>query len=117
MLGARRLHQKSEASVQSKSIDQRVWINGQLATAEPSSSEELTQHRLPTVAVVANDVNLIVISTPARVIDGAFKLRGKEVELSLSGRWQFTFEDGAADFSSLPLPAKFGMGPDVLFAP
>lgn len=100
----------------SNAINQRVWINGQPAIAEPSSSAELTEYRLPTDAVVANDVNLIVIAMPARSIEKAFRLRGKEIELSLAGRWQFTLDNGNVDFSSLPLPAKFGMGPDVLFA-
>jgi nicotinamidase-related amidase len=104
-------------SLPSKAIDQRVWVNGQLVNVKPHASGEFVEHRFPKDAINADDVNLIVIAMPVRVIDQAFKLRGKEVELLLKGRWQFTFDDGAVDLSSLPLPAKFGMGPDVLFVP
>lgn len=102
---------------QSRATEQRVWINGQLASVAPPSSLGIVEHRLPINALIADDVNLIVIAMPAQVIDKAFMLRGKEVELSLVGRWQFTLDNNNGDLSSLPLPAKFGMGPDVLFTP
>jgi nicotinamidase-related amidase len=114
---ARELSLQVPKGTQSKAMDQRVWINGKLATVEPNSSAELTEYRLPTDAMVGNDVNLIVIAMPGQAIDKAFKLKGNEVELPLEGRWQFTLDNGKVDFSSLPLPAKFGMGPDVLFVP
>jgi nicotinamidase-related amidase len=104
-------------TTQSRAMDQRVWVNGQLAKLEANSPKEYAEYRLPTDAIAGNDVNLIVIGTPGRLIDKAIKLRGKEVELSLVGRWEFTLEGTDQDLSSLPLPAKFGMGPDVLFAP
>jgi nicotinamidase-related amidase len=114
---ARELSLQIPKGAQSKVIDQRVWINGKLATVDPNSSAELTEYRLPADSLIADDVNLIVIAMPAQAIDKAFMLRGKEIELSLAGRWQFTLDNNNEDLSSLPLPAKFGMGPDVLFAP
>ncbi|MFN7845139.1 MAG: hypothetical protein ACK5YR_21650 [Pirellula sp.] len=114
---AREISLHAPTGTQSRATEQRVWINGQLASVAPHSSVGIVEHRLPTNAMIADDVNLIVIAMPAQAIDKAFMLRGKEVELSLAGRWQFTLDNDKEDLSSLPLPAKFGMGPDVLFAP
>ncbi|XZE19888.1 hypothetical protein SH449x_005218 [Pirellulaceae bacterium SH449] len=97
--------------------DQQVWVNGQLATAKHDSSNEVFVHRFPADAVVPNDVNLIVVAMKPRPIHQAFLLQGEGIEFPLEGRWQFTLDTSGADLSSLPLPAKFGMGPDVLFTP
>ena len=42
-------------------------------------------------------------------------ISGKRI-LSLDGRWQFRIGDDPA-WSNIPLPAKFGIGSDVLFEP
>jgi hypothetical protein len=36
--------------------------------------------------------------------------------LTLAGRWQLQLDSGS-DLSSIPLPAQFGIGSDVLFEP
>jgi hypothetical protein len=36
--------------------------------------------------------------------------------LSLDGRWQWQ-QDNGTDLSSIPLPAQFGIGSDILFGP
>lgn len=114
---ASELSLKTPTAIDSKEAVQQVWINGQLAQAKPHASGKFVEHVFPSESIIADDVNLIVIAMPARIVDKVFKLKSNKAELSLEGRWQFTLDDGSADFSSLPLPAKFGMGPDVLFVP
>lgn len=102
---------------ESVAADPQVWLNGQLATAEHDSANESSLHRFPAEAVVSNDVNFIVVAMKPRPILQAFRLLGEEVNFPLEGRWQFTLDTSGTDLSSIPLPAKFGMGPDVLFTP
>ncbi len=79
--------------------------------------------RVPKEAIVADDINLLVIrsefdaktnrlSMPEGIV---FSPPGGKM-FSLKGRWQFRIGDDPA-WSNIPLPAKFGMGSDVLFAP
>lgn len=98
-------------------VQQRIWINGQPASAVSGTSDGLTEYRLPSAAIAPDDVNLIVIAMPPRSIHEAFTLRGGDAELTLAGRWQYCLDTEDADWSELPLPAKFGIGSDVLFAP
>ncbi len=104
-------------SRRSDPVQQRIWINGQPASAVPGTADGLMEYRLPPAAIAPDDVNLVVIAMPPRSIREAFTLRGGEAELTLAGRWQYCLDTEDADLSALPLPAKFGIGPDVLFAP
>ncbi len=95
-----------------------AWMNGTplvRVSADPSS-----QLQVPAESIVADDINLLVIRretaassdyqmTPPALING-----GKE--LPLKGRWQFRIGDDPA-WANIPLPAKFGIGSDVLFEP
>ena len=51
-----------------------------------------------------------------RLEEFALNLINGEQLLPLDGRWQFRIGDDPA-WSNIPLPAKFGIGPDVLFEP
>ena len=101
----------------SDTVEQRVWVNGQPAPALSGTADGLIEYRVPPAAIAPDDVNLIVIAMTPRPIHEAFTLRGGDAELTLAGRWQYFLDTGDADLSTLPLPAKFGIGPEVLFAP
>ena len=94
-----------------------AWMNG---TPLDAASGVL---RVPKEAIFADDINLLVIRSefdaeknqlpmPEGII---FSPPGGKV-FSLNGRWQFRIGDDPA-WSNIPLPAKFGMGSDVLFEP
>lgn len=94
-----------------------AWMNGVPLMHSTSAPDSLT---IAADSIVPDDIHLLVIRMdsvsdqthlpmPPKVVNG-------ERELSLSGRWQFRIGDDPA-WSNIPLPAKFGMGSDVLFEP
>ena len=95
-----------------------AWMNGFALTH--AASDKPNQLMIAAGSIVPDDINLLVIRMnsgsdrdhlpmPPTVING-------NRELSLNGRWQFRIGDDPA-WSNIPLPAKFGMGSDVLFEP
>jgi nicotinamidase-related amidase len=105
-------------SVSKRSSGLTAWMNG---TPLVSDSQYFLQ--VPKEAIVADDINLLVVRSEfdARenhlpVPDGIlFPPPGGKI-FSLEGRWQFRIGDDPA-WSNIPLPAKFGIGSDVLFEP
>jgi len=104
-------------SVESSS-EVQVWVNGMeapLTRQEQTLSGELSRSVFP-----ADEVNLIVMRTRQTSGGDAFPvppmIRTADRTLSLAGRWQIRTGDDAS-WSNLPLPAKFGLGSDVLFEP
>jgi nicotinamidase-related amidase len=100
------------------SSEVKIWVNG---TELPLKRDERTQSgELNRSVFPADDVNLIVMrihqDSSSDEFPAPLKIRAGDRKLSLSGRWQIRFGDDAS-WSNLPLPAKFGLGSDVLFEP
>ncbi|RPI82548.1 MAG: isochorismatase family protein [Planctomycetaceae bacterium] len=97
----------------------RAWCNGvavSLATEESGGSFGL----IPETALVQNDANLLVIRVEHQPGVQGWKhppeLAGKDSTLTLKGRWHLRLGDDPA-WSNIPLPARFGAPPDILFEP
>lgn len=97
----------------------RAWWNGhalELAGKDQGTAVAL----VPVDWLTLDDANLLVIVHQQRGespdLPAAPKLSGKGKELSLQGRWQFRLGDDPA-WSNIPLPARFGASPDILFEP
>lgn len=95
----------------------KAWLNGVPLTHAASEPDTLT---IAAESIVPDDINLLVIRmdsvrnqirlpVPPTIVNGSRRL-------SLDGRWQFRIGDDPA-WSNIPLPAKFGIGSDVLFEP
>ncbi|MBC7966366.1 MAG: isochorismatase family protein, partial [Fuerstia sp.] len=95
----------------------KAWLNGVPLTYSDSDPDFL---QIAAKSIVPDDINLLVIrmdsaTDPARhplpptIVSG-------ERRITLNGRWQFRIGDDPA-WSNIPLPAKFGIGSDVLFEP
>jgi nicotinamidase-related amidase len=97
-----------------------VWLNGTPLVEAGTVESEFAQLALPATAWLPDDINLLVLRQPSGF--GALTDRvpvvscGKGRDLELNGTWQFRHGD-IASWSNIPLPAKFGMGSDVLFQP
>lgn len=93
--------------------DARVWLNGNLL--QVSADGSLT---IPRDTVTADDINLLVMRTKPDAMQqdlpSAPVIHGHDRTLKLDGRWQFRVGDDPS-WSNIPLPAKFGLGSDVLF--
>jgi nicotinamidase-related amidase len=94
-----------------------VWFNGKPLTsaAQPDGSRHL---RIPSDMIERDDANLLVlrvdhVNSPT-LLEPLPTLRGREHELALIGRWHVRLGDDAM-WSSIPLPARYGMPPDVVF--
>jgi hypothetical protein len=95
-----------------------IWWNG--TEVLPPEEEGSGNRLIPAAALLPDDINLLVIRLDR--VPGAFLPR-RDTELvelisgeqvwKLDGRWQFRFGDGDG-WSSMPLPAKFGAGSDIL---
>jgi hypothetical protein len=93
-----------------------AWFNGTPLTTEQSDGRQYL--RVDERAVLLDGINLLTFritqtSSPA-LLTAAPVLSCEGRRLVLAGRWQVTMADDPAN-SSLPLPAQFGLGPDVLF--
>jgi nicotinamidase-related amidase len=92
----------------------QAWING-TALKAAANGEGLT---IPVELIVPDDINLLVVRTedkaPQKTLAAPSAIHSGNRSLVLKGRWQFRLGDSAA-WSNIPLPAKFGMGSDVLF--
>ena len=69
-------------------------------------------------AVIADDINLLVIQDNSAKSKSQLLapplLQAENRSLKLAGRWQFRLGSDES-LSTIPLPAKFGIGSDVLF--
>ena len=92
----------------------KVWLNGTLLEKTSDGSHVL----IPRDAVVADDINLLVIQDTSSETKSQLltppSLQTGDNSLKLAGRWQFRI-GGDNSLSHIPLPAKFGIGSDVLF--
>ena len=98
--------------------DVTAWING-----VPLHRNQTTDPRhiaVPPGVIVPDDINLLVLRTHTpsnadHLYSAPILISGQQ-NLPLEGRWQFRIGDDET-WSNIPLPAKFGMGSDVLFEP
>jgi len=91
----------------------QAWVNGtQLSPAENGSM------MIPVELLVPDDINLLVVRTDPKAaqkqLTAATAIQAGAKTLELKGRWQFRLGDDP-QWSNIPLPAKFGLGSDVLF--
>ncbi len=91
-----------------------TWLNGtRLKTTSDGS-----QFDIPRDAVIVDDINLLVIQSSGTESKSSLLapplLQAGDRSLKLAGRWQFRI-GGDESLSNIPLPAKFGIGSDVLF--
>ena len=98
----------------------QVWLNGQALHARSSASPDVADHvifAIPTETLIINDYNLLVVKSqhavgstlqalPAVVVAGPKRL-------CIKGGWQVRTGD-APENANIPLPAKFGIGPDAV---
>lgn len=66
-----------------------------------------------------DDTSLLVARIEFQKGDSGFRpprISGSRSNMSLTGRWQFRLGDDPS-WSNIPLPAKFGGSPDILFEP
>lgn len=97
-----------------------AWFNGQAMPLRTGSLSKDLPFEIPVDKVEPNDPNLIALrvarnSGPAVLSTAPVVSFGKD-EFSLKGRWQFRVGDDPA-WCNMPLPAKFGASPDILFEP
>jgi sugar lactone lactonase YvrE/predicted glycoside hydrolase/deacetylase ChbG (UPF0249 family)/nicotinamidase-related amidase len=90
------------------------YLNGQeLQSSSPDT------FFIPSECIQSNDHNVLVIrvanSTHA-ISDSVSLITANENTLPLDGTWQFRLGD-QADWKMMPLPAKFGGGSDIVYAP
>ena len=92
----------------------KAWLNGTLL----ATTSDGLNFVIPRDIVVADDINLLVIQnvgTESRSqLFAAPLLQAGDRSLKLAGRWQFRIGSDES-LSNIPLPAKFGIGSDVLF--
>jgi nicotinamidase-related amidase len=98
-----------------RSLD--AWLNGEKLIPEGKGSE--ATWTVPSTAIFRDDVNLLVLRVASQ--DSAQTVRppvlsAGQKSLRLQGRWQVRLGDDAA-WSNMPLPAKFGGSPEILFQP
>jgi len=94
----------------------QIWFNGRQLTRDSAGDEK--GYQIDTAWIEAGDANLLVI----RVERGhrGWRLAPRVVsgtrQLELAGRWQFRIGDDPA-WSNIPLPARYGASPDIVFEP
>ncbi len=108
-------------SLSERSSGLTAWMNG-TPLVHPASDPSY-DIRIPKEAIVADDINLLVIRSEFNAEENHLPMPESMLfsppggkTFSLRGRWQFRIGDDPA-WSHIPLPAKFGMGSDVLFEP
>lgn len=94
--------------------DVQAWVNG----TKLKPADDHSHFAMPAEVFTPDDINLLVIrtehSSQTSELLVAPVVEGTEKHLKLEGHWQFRIGDDPA-WSSIPLPAKFGLGSDVLF--
>jgi nicotinamidase-related amidase len=95
------------------------WLNGQKLT-EIAGESEIANFLIDQRSIIPDDINLLVaridFQRASPKTNGAPVLHLSDSDLPLKGRWQFRLGDNPT-WSNIPLPAKFGASPDILFEP
>ena len=94
----------------------QLWLNGVELPSSPAASGRL-QYVLPREHVALNDYNLLVIraDNPLDVTQAAssLELTAGRQRWAIEPIWQVRTGD-SPQYSNIPLPAKFGIGPDAV---
>lgn len=97
----------------------RAWLNGHALIADTTASTKSVTLQASSDWIVSDDANLLVVRLEHRggdhLRDAPILTNGKQT-LPLKGRWQFRLGNDEA-WSNIPLPARFGTSPDILFEP
>lgn len=102
--------------------DSQVWINGKelepVFYSNRSSINMRAIYPIDPKLLENDDANLLVVRVSEREATSSWpesaRLTGGDQSLELKGRWQFREGDDPS-WSNIPLPAKFGTGPDIYF--
>jgi nicotinamidase-related amidase len=96
----------------------QAWLNGHPLRVE-QKGEGVTLEADP-ASLELDDVNLLVLRLEHRAGDGGLShpplVDSNGRSLPLKGRWQFRLGDDPA-WSNIPLPARYGVSPDIVFEP
>lgn len=97
----------------------QAWLNGQVMPAAKGASG--ARFTIPAAAIVADEVNLLVLRVMHRRGDGGglqappmLSSGPAAVPTKLAGRWQFRLGDDPA-WTNFPLPAKYGTSTEIVF--
>jgi nicotinamidase-related amidase len=90
-----------------------AWLNGEALVGR--SSGAMTIFSLPKSSANLDDANLLVVRLAGEEFLPVPTLSGK-TSMELRGRWEARLGDDRA-WSNIPLPAKFGTSPDIVFEP
>ncbi|HUG69543.1 MAG TPA: ThuA domain-containing protein [Pirellulaceae bacterium] len=97
----------------------QVWFNGHPLQSTDDSSP-VAAFPIEREWIEVNDANLIVFRVEDKGGPGGLRatprLQAGNNTLLLRGRWQFRIGDHPA-WSNIPLPARYGASPDILFEP
>lgn len=96
-----------------------VWANGTEALELPRTSDVFREYQIRADSLDVGEANLLVLRGETiwlANLQSAPSLAVPERNLSLGGHWQIRF-DSAGDHTGIPLPAKFGVSTDIVFAP
>lgn len=92
----------------------QAWLNG-----KPLEQHKDGSFEIPGDAAIPNDINLLVLRIEPGAKPGVdvskLVLRSATGDLSLSGKWQLLQDNDPSAHANIPLPAKFGIGSDILF--
>ena len=90
-----------------KTVDQATaWWDG----------KKINDGKIPADSVKPGEYHLLVIRSPQLLWEVPVLSSGKK-HLELKGRWQVRAGAGDETWSNMPLPAKFGASPDILYEP
>ena len=114
----------ADLSLYCPNLSQRAqaWLNGRKLVRKAASNALSVMpqaYELPSDALFESDANLLVLRFAGRErsgLDDAPSIRYEGGSLTLAGNWQVRIGDDPS-WSNLPLPAKFGAAPDILFEP
>jgi len=94
-----------------------AWCNGHPLEPTKGDLRETVVFQIPPSEVTPDDANLIVLRVQ-QAKEPAFTAAPKLVTgnrtMTLEGRWQFRAADDPT-LRNMPLPARFGASPDILF--
>jgi hypothetical protein len=90
-----------------------AWLNGERLSGEAVGDQ--TVFSIPKKVVNLDDANLLVIRLATGKYLPAPTVAGK-TSLEMRGRWEVRLGDDPA-WSNIPLPARFGTSPDIVFEP
>lgn len=96
-----------------------VWLNGK-PVREGNVKDGIAHFEIDRDLIAADDINLLTIRVDLSKGNSGFNVAPTlslvDQSLTLKGQWQFRLGDHPS-WSNIPLPAKFGVGSDILFQP